>query len=245
MLVTFSANETYRGEVYTSVTWRHCIAGEYGEATFSLPPGHPALATDDNGEPRYVDNMGGFYVEVLHDALGKWRGIADVPDSSDEGVTVKAFELPALLTIRRVGNAGEYRALPAGAIVAAAYYQAFGGVGRAAISLGDVTLSGPLIVAYRFENQTLAEVLDDLMEMTGMEWSIDDELRLNWHGFAGRYYPFPLADDGDLLDSRRSGSIQRMAISVTSRNSLGHELTTTTLETEAGAWWPAMEVVSP
>lgn len=239
MLVTLTAGNTWSGELDCEVTFRHPSAGELGDATVTIPRPHAALAVDDRGRPLYIDMNGGFMVTLAHETIGRFVGIADVPTTSLDAVTLAIMDIAIITTIRRVGNSTTFAAVPAGLIVAAAWREAFGGVGLAAIGLGAVTLSGPLIQSYEFSGQTLADVLGDMGAASGQEWRISDAGLLEWGGWLGEWYPNPICDDGDALQAQLGGTITDMALRVTARDALGREATMVTLQTQAGALWPA------
>lgn len=178
-------------------------------------------------------------VTLAHESIGVFTGVADTPATSLDGVTLTVYHIGVWATIRRVGNSTAFQSAPAGTIVAQAWREAFGGVGLASIGLGAVTLSGPLIVFYQFSGQTFADVLSDMMAATGMEGWINDDGVFAWQGWLGEFYQPPICDDGDALQAQLQGTITDMAIRVTARDALGREATMTTLQTQAGALWPA------
>lgn len=243
MMTLLRANETWQGYLEATATWVHPAAKEFGEATVIIPRGHPALAVSSTGDPLYIDEDGGFYVELSDADLGVWRGIADVPRINAERVEIPCIALEALTSIRRVSNATYAYCVPAGAIVEAGYKDAFGSMGTLGIGLGAIDYGGPLILGYDFAGKYFSDLLADMMTFTGMEWWIDDAGNFNWGGFGGRYYPYPLADSGDVVDGERDGTIREMAVEVTAVNNLGMELTRQAVLSRQAAMWPRQVVV--
>lgn len=242
MNATIYGPETWEGEVDCTVTWSASVSRNFGSAELRFPRGSSIADLDSNGNAKYLYQDGGFYVELNHRDLGVWRGIADTPTINRMGVTIPCMEIETLVSIRRVSAIANFEAVSAGHIVKAAFEQAFGAVGAAFLSPGTFDLSGPLILSYQFNAQYLSEVLGAMMDWTGMEWWVDEQLHFHW-GMGGKFYPYPLSDDGDVLESERSGTIQEMAVEVTATNSLGMERTFMNMDDPAGILWPRQVVV--
>lgn len=234
--------ENWEGEVDCDVTWSHPASRSFGSAELRFPRHSSIADLDENGEARYLYQDGGFYVELSHYELGMFRGIADTPTINRMQIVIPVMGIETLTSIRRVNMMMNFEAVSAGHIVKAAFEQAFGAVGAAFISPGTFDLSGPLILSYQFNGQYLSEVLSHMQDWTGMEWWIDDQLHFHW-GMSGKFYPYPLSDDGDVVDSERSGSIREMAVEVTASNDLGMERTITNMDDPAGILWPRQVVV--
>lgn len=234
--------ETWEGEVDCDVTWAHAASRNFGTAEIRFPRHSDIASLDSNGDARYLYQDGGFYVELSHHELGVWRGIADTPTINRMQIVIPVMEIATLTSIRRVNTMMTFEAVSAGHIVQAAFTQAFGMTGTAWLSPGTFDLSGPLVLAYQFNGQYLSEVLGHMQDWTNMEWWIDDQNHFHW-GMGGKFYPYPLSDDGDVVDSERSGSIREMAVEVTATNSLGMERTIQNMDDPAGILWPRQVVV--
>ncbi len=219
--VTLHNTKTITFDVDTTVSWNATFARNFSTISFRVPRTSAAFS------PLYIDEDGGFLVELNHPTLGKWKGIASVPSITSDGANIEATEIGVLTTIRTVSVNRVFTGITAGAIIRAAILDATAGLSHSFIKAGTFLEAAPHIPQYTFSGQYLSEVLADMMEMTGHEWTLTPEGSLNWGVAPTNIYPLHLVEDGDVVDAERSGNLQDVLAQVTTRGADGSSATRT------------------
>lgn len=229
-------NGVREGYAESSVVWRSPSTRQFGEAELYIPRGSTLYAADCLDEDR------GTLVELLDASLGRWRGFGFAQITA-QGATIQARELGALMEQRVVNRNRVFRNCTAGAIAHSAVHDAIEGLGAPVLIGGSFVEAAPFVAEYTFNGQTLASVLGDLGADTGQEWEITDAGVINWRPAAGTLYALHLADDGDLCDVTRSGSLSERATEVIARGSDGKTASAVANDTGAGSLWPRQAVI--
>jgi hypothetical protein len=178
-------------------TRRAATARDYGQARVKIPSDH-SLITDTA-----ITGIRGIFVTIDHALLGNASYIQiGKPAKTDRGWDLTCFEISYLLKLLRVpvqtqtlGN------LPAGVIARKALEAALA-LANVPIVLGAFVEAAPLVESYQFTGQTLDELFQDLMTITGQEWEITPAGVVNWLPQVGTYYETVLTEGYDfcLLD---------------------------------------------
>lgn len=237
MLVRLQNTETWIGELEAEITYRLPSSRSSSEARITIPRSSTAHKRD------YISEDGGSVADLWDASLGAFRGFTDVPATNEAGTVLTVYSWDRWPAIRTVSGPDEFVAVPAGVIVRQAFRNSIAGAGHIGLKLGDISEGGPTISRYRFEDQYLDDVLNDMMDQSGMEWTITTEGVFHWVGLLGRYYEIPLAEDGDLVDVERAGSLADMASEVLSRNNVGHTLAFGSFTSPAMFNWPRQVVI--
>lgn len=165
----------------SALTWRAAASGELPRATLRIPRGGPAW------EPTVLNPEGGSWVEIHAGPHGVWRGVTDVPRPEGNGAVVDCFHVSQVLAIRTVPDRVTLIGLTAGAIARLCASRALGPLAVMAIPLGTFVEAGPSIPEFALRGQSLLDVLRELHEITGQEWSLDPRTgRLSWVAREGR-----------------------------------------------------------
>lgn len=225
---------TRDGYAEGSVAWRCPALRQFGEASLYIPRGSALWDTS------VLDDERGILVELQDADLGAWRGFG-WPDVTAAGATVAARELGALMESRVVNRSRTFRNLTAGAIARSAVQDALAGLGAPVLAAGTFVEAAPVIPEFRFNGQTLAEVLGDLMADTGQEWAVDGA-RLNWRPASGSLVALALCEDGDVCGVAREVS-DTPVVEVLARGSDGRVVTRAALDASAGSLWRRQAVV--
>lgn len=237
MLVRLQNTDTWIGELESEITYRLPSSRSSSEARITIPRSSSAHKRD------YISEVGGSLADLWDSSLGAFRGFTDIPSTNESGTVLTVYSWDRWPAIRTVGGPEEFQAVPAGVIVRQAFLNSMTGAGHIGLKLGDISEGGPVIGRYRFEDQYLDDVLNDMMDQSGMEWTITTEGVFHWQGLLGRYYELPLSEDGDLVDVERSGTLADMAAEVISRNNVGHTLEFGAFVSPAMFNWPRQVVV--
>ena len=189
-----------------AVTWSDRLPAlrELAEAEIAIPHGHEA---DD---PAVFAEQGGTVVRVYHEGTA-WLGIADVPERTETGVRLRAYAPAAWLDIRTVGSGRRFLGATAGTIARVALVEGLGGLPGAPIVPFRFCEAPPHIDEYECRGQSVLQVLVDLMELTGQEFWIDDQLRVWWTPWAVRGRNVVLTDADGLLGPLPGESLQEQA----------------------------------
>lgn len=231
MLVTLSNPLGITLDVEAEVTWAASTERTHGKAELSINRASAAWDAD------VLDEAGGFIV-TIYSRFGSWRGIADRPRWEPSGVRITAWSLSRWCEIRRVSAGRVFYQCPAGVIVRAAWRD---GLAEALpVTAGSFLMAAPLIPVYRFERQSVLEVLTAMMDATGHAWEIDGRGRMHWQHRIGRYREVWHVDDGALFSTVQEGELSERISEVIEVDDGGREFRATV----AGAplWWPAQEL---
>lgn len=222
-----------------SVRWTLLSTRGFGEASFTIPYGSPALATDD-----YFDQDGGSLVEIIHPSLGKWQGICARPTMSRAGAQVQALHIAALTDRLPVARNQVFQGMTAGGIAYAAVQSATVGLGRAVFRAGTFVEAAPVIDTYTFTGQSLSSVLGDLAERTGQDWLISDDGAISWVPRRGSLYDRWLCDSGDLADVARTADVTERVVGLIVRDADGREQNLTLEDRAAQNYWQRRDVLN-
>lgn len=190
--------QTVMLDLHTEVSWGSAPAREYGNLTFTVQRGSAAWSHD------VLSEAGGFLVEIATN-VGRLRTIADKPTYTPAGMTFKGLPLEHWLSERVVGPNQTFRSALAGHVFQAGFRDAI--AGRVQLKLGSVMMAPPLISEITFQGQSFMEVIHALMNETGHEWWIDDDLRLHWGAYQGRFHERWIVDDGAIFKRLQLGSL--------------------------------------
>lgn len=180
------------GVVRGSVTWASPARRDLGAARFRV------ARTDPLYNVAYIHRDAGFLVDLdCGSALGRWRGIAVQPTFDNDGVDIEAMELGAWFGIRLVGRARQFSYCSSAVIVRQGFRDALGGVAAMPLVVGAFCEAGPPIIDYEFRGQAFGDVLGDMSEETGLEWSIVDDV-FDWGPSRGAYIERVLCAPSDL-----------------------------------------------
>jgi hypothetical protein len=231
MLVTLSNRLGITLDVEADVTWAASTERAHGKAELRISRASAAW----NAE--ILDERGGFIVTVFS-RFGIWRGIADRPRWEPAGVRVTVWALSRWCEIRRVGARRTFYQVPAGMIVRAAWRDGLAEI--LPVAAGAFLMAPPLIPVYRFERQTVLDVLTAMMDATGHAWELDARGRFHWRSRLGRYRETWHVDDGALFSELSEGELSELTAEVIETDAAGREFHAP----QAGAplWWPGQEL---
>lgn len=174
--------------------WIATGAGRFGSCRVRI--GRESPAWDDEVVARGARIL----VEVMG-RFGPWRGITDGrPDFDPAGVTLTIEHQHAWTAIRHVSGPRLFQSAPAGIVARVAVRQALIGHDGIPVRLGQFTICPPL-VDIELSDQSLADVLAELADLSGQEWYLDERLRFHWVMRQGVYREFMVTDDGRLFPS--------------------------------------------
>lgn len=230
MLVTLTHTARATADVDASVRWQSSASRQTGEAEIVLPRSSPLW------DPAYVDEEGGFLVEIVDDQLGSWRGVALTPDFTDTGLRCKALELGALCGHRVVGMNRVFEYCTAGQIARRGFKDALGGLGVLGFAEGTFAEAAPVIPRYEFRGQTFFQVLKELSERTGQEWELSASGVFSWLPATGSLYGLSLADGSGVVEVSREASVSETATEVIARGSTGQSYTARNTGRDTGYW---------
>lgn len=203
-LVELRSQRTVLADLAVQFRERLPVLRELPEAEIAIPHGHEA---DD---PAVVAEQGGTVVRVYGEGAA-WLGIGDVPERTADGLRLRAYAPAAWLDIRPVSSGRRFLGCTAGAIARAAVEEGIGGLPGAPIVPYRFCEAPPHVDEYEFTGQSVLQVLVDLMELTGQEFWVDEQLRLSWLPWQARYRPVVLTDADGLLGPLPGDSLQEQA----------------------------------
>lgn len=184
-----------------TVRWRASASMELGSAEFTIPRRN-SPAWDDE----VIDVRGGS-LTTIGTTFGTWPGVTDIPQWPPEGASIEADHVAVWLEDMRVGT-GYFTGLAAGLIVRAAFRQAIQAAGAPVLTLGHVAMAGPVVPEFTLDRQPLLDVLNELHEQTGQEWTIDEHYRFHWLPHEGEFHDrWPIVDDGRLFPRLAPGTL--------------------------------------
>jgi hypothetical protein len=233
MLVTLwhDGRRRVSAELPASVKWCSTAAREFGSASFTIPYTHRIYSR------QYFMEDGGQLVWLYKRGVGLWRGVTLTVSEDENGAVVQAIALEAITAERHVSTNQAFIYCTADMIVREAVRDATSGLARSFIGEGSFCGGGPFIPLYEFTGQTLAQVLADMMELTGMEWQIDEWGALSWTPPMGRLQQRHLCEGGDVVGASRNSSAAQRAAQVTVRGT-GVFHTEDANEVIGKTWWP-------
>lgn len=237
MLVTLTNTSAITVDLPAQVRWAGAAARSFGTAEVTIPRNSPAFAA------AYVDRDGGSLIEIKDANLGTWRGIIQKPRISRNGVQLSANHQAKLVDIRLVSRNRSLRNMTAGAIVKAAVNDAVVGLGPAVLRAGTFVEAAPIIDNYEFRGQKLSQVLADMMEQSGQEWSLSDDGALSWVAPQGTLYSVVLCDDGDVTDGEREADVNDRTAEVYAVDGQGREIVVRNGDADPTGRWPRQEKV--
>jgi hypothetical protein len=164
----------------------------YGQARIHIPRDHDLITGTD------ITGLRGMLVTIDQALLGNASYIQiGKPAKTDAGWDLTCFEISYLLKLLRVpvqtqtlGN------LPAGVIARKALETALA-LANVPMVLGSFVEAAPLVERYQFTGQTLDEIFQDLMMITGQEWEITPAGVVNWLPQVGTYDETVLTEGWD------------------------------------------------
>lgn len=180
--------------IISECLWTCAAARRHGLLRAFVPVESAALTAGAVGA------NGGTWVTVKDGALGTGIFVQTRPaPDGDAGVTLDALDVAALADHVTVGRGQTFQSLPAGAIWAAAVNAALGGKAYGSLGEGAYLHAPPLVGEYVFRGQTLGQVAIDLMDLTGQEWRITEQGRINWRPPVGDLYAPLLTEGRDIV----------------------------------------------
>lgn len=233
MLVTIRYRRGITLDCYADVTWEASAGQSLGSARVRIPRDSPAWDAD------IISESGGFLVDITTGA-GRWRGIADAPVWSPEGMEIRCQHIMSWARIRHVGTTRRLHGLTPGGIVRRAVTDALIGLGSAPVTVGAIVEAPPVIASYEFKGQSLLTVLADMQQQSGQAWLITNDLQFEWRQQVGRYRELTLVDDGRYLST-----LQRTPLADQAAESIEIEQSGRTFTARDGTaplLWPAQQI---
>lgn len=192
-----TAETTWAGEIPVSdYTWESAASRAYGQAQVSLERGHP-LATDTT-----ISTLRGTRVAIPHELMGAWTGVQmgrlghgtatwGLPSYQVQAL-FKQLTVPADVSV-------VYRNVPAGIVAKRALTLALAQAPGAARHLrpGFFTEAPPLIEAITFEGQSVDAIFSQLMDLSGQEFLVREDGRVDWTAPTGALYETVLTEGYD------------------------------------------------
>jgi hypothetical protein len=214
------------GNVQGSITWRHPVAGQYGDLDVFIPRGSALFGQ--------VDPVGNQVVEVYGDLLGAWVGVTDIPsyERRSNGVHLTAMHQAGYASMRTVGTSRTFRNLTAGVIARLAFLSAASG--GSFWTEGTFVDAAPAIPEYRFTGQSFSAVLDDLMQRTSQEWSVSPDGVFSWLPPGGAVWDDHFPDGAQIQELDHIGGVSDRVDDVTMRAADGR--TGRAVLPNVGAW---------
>lgn len=206
---------------------------ELPEAEIAIPYGHEA------DSPEVVAEHGGTVVRIYAEGA-VWLGIGDVPARTDRGIQLRAAHVLAWLDIRAVSSYRRFLGCTAGTIARAALIDGIVGLPGVPLIPYRFCEAPPHVDEYEFRGQSVLQVLVDLMELTGQEFWIDEQLRVSWVPWQVRYRPVVLTDADGLLGPLPGESLQEQAREV---HEVRHGVDWTVVDLRIPSVWPRVVTI--
>lgn len=238
MHVTLTNSSNVTVDLPATVRWTNASAREFGSAQVTIP----RRTTADSAS--YFDQDGGSLIDLRDPNLGNWRGVVTSPEIDDEHITLTAIHVAKWLDIRPVSRQRVLVGMTAGAIVRAALNDGLIGLGRTVIRAGTFVEAAPHIDSYSFTGQSVYQVITDMMEATGQEWSLSDDGALSWVPRTGTLYAKVLCQDGDLKDVKRRADVDQRLMEVIGVDANKREYVNRAGELAAAGFWPRAAVLT-
>lgn len=233
MLVTIRGATGITLDTFAEPTWEASGGQAIGSARIRIPRDSAAWDAD------VISETGGFLVDIESPA-GLWRGIADSPTFSPEGMELRAQHIMAWAKTRHVSTFRRLHGLTPGAIAKRAVEDALVGLGSVPVTIGPIVEAPPVLSVFEFKGQSLLAVLTELQNESGQAWVIDNLLRFSWRQQVGRYRELTLIDDGKYLRTlQRTPLADQYAEDIEVEQS---GRTFTARDATAPALWPAQRV---
>ena len=194
-----TAETTWAGEIPVSdYTWESAASRAYGQAQVSLERDHP-LATDTT-----ISTLRGTRVAIPHELMGGWTGVQ--MGRLGHGTAtwgLPCYQVQALFKQLSVppDPSVVYRNVPAGVVAKRALTLALAQAPGAARHLrpGFFTEAPPLVEAITFEAQSLDAIFSQLMDLTGQEFQVREDGRVDWTAPTGGLYETVLTEGYDFV----------------------------------------------
>jgi hypothetical protein len=194
-----TAETTWAGEIPVSdYTWESAASRAYGQAQVSLERDHP-LATDTT-----INSLRGTRVAIPHELMGAWTGV-QMGRLGHGAATwgLPCYQVQALFKQLSVppDPSTVYRNVPAGIVAKRALTLALAQAPGAARHLrpGFFTEAPPLVEAITFEAQSLDSIFSQLMDLSGQEFQVREDGRVDWTAATGGLYETVLTEGYDFV----------------------------------------------
>jgi hypothetical protein len=194
-----TAETTWAGEIPVSdYTWESAASRAYGQAQVSLERDHP-LATDTT-----INSLRGTRVAIPHELMGAWTGV-QMGRLGHGAATwgLPCYQVQALFKQLSVplDPSVVYRNVPAGVVAKRALTLALAQAPGAARHLrpGFFTEAPPLVEAITFEAQSLDSIFSQLMDLSGQEFQVWEDGRVDWTAATGTLYETVLTEGYDFV----------------------------------------------
>lgn len=194
-----TAETTWAGEIPVSdYTWESAASRAYGQAQVQLERDHP-LATDTT-----IASLRGTRVAIPHELMGAWTGV-QMGRLGHGAATwgLPCYQVQALFKQLSVPSDPSvvYRNVPAGVVAKRALTLALAQAPGAARHLrpGFFTEAPPLVEAITFESQSLDSIFSQLMDLTGQEFQVREDGRVDWTAPTGGLYETVLTEGYDFV----------------------------------------------
>lgn len=194
-----SLSQPWSGTVAISdYTRLAAMAHGYGQAKVFIPADHSLIADTNISEIRGVQI-------TIHQALLGSAPYIQIgkPDGDDRGWYLTCYESGYLLKLLKVPvRPRPYQNVPAGVLARLALTAGLA-MTSVPIQLGDFAEAAPYVEEYEFTGQSVDQVLQDLMTLTGQEWEITSAGLFNWIARQGRLYEIALTEGYDFCITKR------------------------------------------
>jgi hypothetical protein len=222
MQVTLSDTTQFIADMDITIEWRLPSTRRFGEITLQLDRSNPLWAQWIAGFS-FLNPEGGSLVKITDATLGNWTGILLTPEYNETGLRCKGIHISSIVQYQCVSRSRIMSNTTAGAIVKAAFEDAFSGYSGAEVYIGSITEAAPAIPEYRFVGQPFSQVLSDMMERTGQAFIINDDGKFTWGPPNGSLYTRPLVSGHDLINISKTGNITDRVTEVLARGTNGFE----------------------